>query len=118
MPVNRVVPNLTTTDPQATAAFYTAVVGLTPVMDHGWITTVADPDRPELQVSLISADATAPVNPAASIEVTDIDAAYTAALATGAEIVHPLTNEPWGVRRFFVRDPGGNVVNILAHGTD
>ena len=31
------------------------------------------------------------------------------------EIVHPLTTEPWGVRRFHVRAPDGNVVNIVAH---
>jgi hypothetical protein len=24
-------------------------------------------------------------------------------------------DEPWGVRRFFVRDPLGKLVNILAH---
>ena len=41
--------------------------------------------------------------------------AYEAALASGAEIVHPVTTEPWGVRRFFVRDPDGNVVNVLSH---
>lgn len=31
------------------------------------------------------------------------------------EIVHPLTAEPWGVRRFFVRALDGNVVNIANH---
>jgi catechol 2,3-dioxygenase-like lactoylglutathione lyase family enzyme len=31
----------------------------------------------------------------------------------GYEIVHPLTDEPWGVRRFFVRAPDGNVLNIV-----
>jgi len=36
-------------------------------------------------------------------------------VAEGAQIVHPLTDEPWGVRRFFVRDPDGNIVNVLAH---
>ena len=33
----------------------------------------------------------------------------------GYEIVHPLTEEPWGPRRFFVRDPNGIVVNVLGH---
>ena len=37
------------------------------------------------------------------------------AQAAGAEIVHELTEEPWGVRRFFVRDPDGHVINVLAH---
>jgi len=25
--------------------------------------------------------------------------------------VYPLTDEPWGVRRFFVRDPDGEVLD-------
>ncbi|RSM56008.1 bleomycin resistance protein [Amycolatopsis sp. WAC 01375] len=84
-------------------------------MDHGWIVTLADPDRPEVQLSLMTHDETAPVVPAVSIQVDDVDAAYEEAKASGAEIVHELTDEPWGVRRFFVRDPGGHVVNVLSH---
>ncbi|OOC01616.1 bleomycin resistance protein [Amycolatopsis azurea DSM 43854] len=84
-------------------------------MDHGWIVTLADPDRPEVQLSLMTHDETAPVVPVASIEVDDVDAAYASAKAAGAEIVHELTDEEWGVRRFFVRDPSGHVVNVLSH---
>ncbi|MEV7549329.1 VOC family protein [Amycolatopsis sp. NPDC089917] len=91
------------------------VLGFTVVMDHGWIVTLADPDRPEVQLSLMTHDETAPVVPVASIEVDDVDAAYAAAKAAGAEIVHELTDEEWGVRRFFVRDPSGHVVNVLSH---
>ncbi len=85
------------------------------VMDQGWIVTLADAERPGLQVSLLSHDATASDVPQVSIEVDDVDAAHAAALDAGAEIVHPLTDEPWGVRRFFVRDPDGHVLNVLAH---
>ncbi|WP_425341929.1 VOC family protein [Amycolatopsis coloradensis] len=92
------------------------MLGFEVVMDHGWIVTLADPDRPEVQLSLMTHDETAPVVPAVSIQVDDVDAAYEEAKASGAEIVHELTDEPWGVRRFFVRDPGGHVVNVLAHG--
>ena len=53
--------------------------------------------------------------PDAAIEVDDVDAAYRSAQRLGHEIVHPLTDEPWGVRRFFVRDPNGKVLNILSH---
>jgi uncharacterized glyoxalase superfamily protein PhnB len=63
----------------------------------------------------MSADASAPVAPDLSVEVDDVDAAYAAALQRGDEIVHPLTDEPWGVRRFFVRSPEGAVVNIVSH---
>ena len=39
-------------------------------------------------------------------------------VARGYEIVHPLTEEPWGVRRFFVRAPDGNVINMVSHSDD
>jgi uncharacterized glyoxalase superfamily protein PhnB len=49
------------------------------------------------------------------VQVDDVDAAYARAMEAGAEVVHPLTDEPWGVRRFFVCDPDGNVLDILSH---
>jgi catechol 2,3-dioxygenase-like lactoylglutathione lyase family enzyme len=115
MPVSRVVPDLKSTRIREATTFYTTVLGLEVVMDHGWIVTLADPDRPEVQLSLMTHDDTAAVVPSASIEVDDVDAAYDAARKTGAEIVHELTDEPWGVRRFFVRDPDGHVINVLSH---
>jgi catechol 2,3-dioxygenase-like lactoylglutathione lyase family enzyme len=124
MTVKRVVPDLATQGMEASRRFYADLLGLVPVMDLGWIVTLAardgggrDDDQVSRagQVSLMTHDATAPVVPAMSVEVDDVDAAYAAAVETGAEIVHPLTDEPWGVRRFFVRDPAGHVVNVLAH---
>jgi len=115
MGVRRVVPDLASQSLETAKAFYSEVLGLEPVMDHGWITTLADPAHPGAQVSLMTHDDTAPVIPDVSIEVDDVDACHAAALRTGAEIVHPLSDEPWGVRRFFVRDPDGNVINILSH---
>ena len=50
-----------------------------------------------------------------SIEVDDVDAAYRAAVDAGLQIVHPLSDEEWGVRRFFFADASGNVVNVLSH---
>ena len=60
-------------------------------------------------------DQTGPVVPDVSVQVDDVDAAHAAAVREGAEIVHPLTDEPWGVRRFFARDPDGHVLNVLGH---
>lgn len=84
-------------------------------MDHGWIITYAAPGNPAAQISLMTEDGSASVQPDASIEVDDVDAAHAAAQRLGYEIVHPLTDEPWGVRRFFVREPNGKVLNILSH---
>ena len=102
-------------DPAASGDFYAEVLGLEVVMDLGWVVTYAAPDNRAAQISLMSEDASAPVRPDASIEVDDVDAAHAAAQRLGCEIVHPLTDEPWGVRRFFVREPNGKVLNILSH---
>jgi uncharacterized glyoxalase superfamily protein PhnB len=116
MAVRRIVPNLHAEDPKAAAGFYADVLGLEVVMDQGWIVTYAEPGNRAAQLSVLSADATAPVVADVSIEVDDVDAAHAAAVARGCEIVHPLTDEPWGVRRFLVREPAsGTVVNVLAH---
>lgn len=115
MGIRRIAVNLPTATPAETAAFYTEVLGMQVVMDEAWIVTVADPHRTDRQISLLSTDATAPMNPVASIEVDDVDETYRGALEAGAEIVYPISDEEWGVRRFFLRDPAGNIVNVLAH---
>ncbi|MEV0700783.1 VOC family protein [Saccharopolyspora sp. NPDC050389] len=115
MRVRRVVPNIHADDLAATRDFYVDALGFQVVMDLGWIVTVSAPDDPQRQISIISEDATAPAHPDISIEVDDVDAAHEQAVQEGREIVHPLTDEAWGVRRFFCRDPSGTVVNILSH---
>ncbi|MEV5509658.1 VOC family protein [Streptomyces orinoci] len=114
MHIRRIVPNLRSAAPEESAGFY-RLLGLEEVMDHGWIRTLAGPGSPTVQLSLTSGDKTAPVTPDLSIEVSDVDASYDALRDSGAEIVYPLTDEDWGVRRFFVRDPDGRVVNVLGH---
>ena len=109
------MPDFQAQDPAAGAEFYSEVLGLEVVMDQGWIVTYAAPDNPAAQISVMRYDATAPVHPDASVEVDDVDAAHAAAQRLGCEIVHPLTDEPWGVRRFFVREPSGKVLNVLSH---
>ncbi|MFH9726714.1 VOC family protein [Streptomyces sp. NPDC017254] len=116
MTIHRAVPNLHTASPEQNRDFY-ALLGFEEVMNHGWIATLASPSAPTAQISLMTHDLTAPVPPDLSVEVDDVDAAYAAVLASGAEIVHPLTDEPWGVRRFFTRDPDGRVINVLSHRT-
>lgn len=116
MAVRRIVPNFRTEDhPGAGREFYVDVLGLEVAMDLGWIVTFAAPGAPTAQISVMGDDAGAPVHPDASVEVDDVDAAHAAAVRLGYEILHPLTDEPWGVRRFFVREPTGRVLNVLSH---
>ncbi|MFD0344701.1 VOC family protein [Streptomyces sp. NPDC127117] len=120
MSVHRIVPNIRTAGGPAaegmerSAEFY-GRLGLREVMNHGWIMTLASASDPTAQLSIMGADATAPVTPDLSIEVEDVDAVHAAMRESGAEIVYPLRDEEWGVRRFFVRDPNGQVVNVLGH---
>ncbi|MEU2795012.1 VOC family protein [Streptomyces sp. NPDC007117] len=114
MTIRRVVPNLRTDAVEENRDFY-GLLGFEEVMNLDWITTVASPSGPQEQISFMTHDLTGPVVPDLSVEVDDVDAVYAAVRARGAEIVHPLQDEEWGVRRFFVRDPDGRVVNVLSH---
>ncbi|MFP8886509.1 VOC family protein [Streptomyces mangrovi] len=114
MTVRRVVPNIQSEAVRESQEFY-GLLGFEEVMNHGWIVTLASPSDPTGQVSIMTGDRTAPVVPDMSVEVDDVDAAYAVMRDSGAEIVHPLQDEEWGVRRFFVRDPNGRVVNVLSH---
>ena len=117
MSIRRIVPNIVSAEPDLCRAFYVDFLGLEEAMNMGWIATYASPDNPTAQVSIVRGEAP----PAAahtislSIEVGDVDAAHRAALARGYPIVYPLTDEPWGVRRFHVTDPNGVVVNVMSH---
>jgi uncharacterized glyoxalase superfamily protein PhnB len=115
MAVRRVVPNIQQPEAVGESRDFYGLLGFEEVMNHGWIMTMASPDHPAAQVSFMTADQTAPVTPDMSVEVDDVDAAYAVMRANGAEIVYPLRDEDWGVRRFFVRDPTGRVVNVLGH---
>jgi catechol 2,3-dioxygenase-like lactoylglutathione lyase family enzyme len=98
-------------DIAATKSFYTDYLGLsTEDFNMAWVARYTSPDT-RANVQLVTHDATAPEDPVISVHTDDIEAAYDEAQEHGYEIVHPLTTEAWGVRRFFVRAPDGNIVN-------
>ncbi len=111
----RIIADLRVADVEAAKGFYTGYLGLgTEEFDLGWVARYTCPET-GAEVQLVSRDASAPEDPAISVMTEDVDAAYAEAQALGYEIVHPLTTEPWGVRRFFVRAPDGTVVNVVRH---
>lgn len=112
MAVTRIVPDITSDDISRSKEFY-RLLDLEERMDLGWVVILGPPERPDAQLLLMGRDESAPVNPDISIGVDDVDAAHEKMLTAGVEIVHSLRDEPWGVRRFFVRDPNGKVVNIV-----
>jgi catechol 2,3-dioxygenase-like lactoylglutathione lyase family enzyme len=111
-----VTANLAVADTAEARGFYESFLGLdVEGFDLGWVLNLQSPDG-RASVQLVSGDASAPVDSVISVHVGDeVEAAYEEAQRRGFEIVHPLTTEPWGVRRFFVRAPDGNVINIVNH---
>ena len=111
----RIIADLPVADVDAARSFYTDYLGLsTEEFNLGWVARYTSPDT-GVVVQLVTRDAAAPEDPAISVMTDDVDAAYAEARDLGYEIVHPLTTEPWGVRRFFVRAPDGTVVNVVRH---
>jgi catechol 2,3-dioxygenase-like lactoylglutathione lyase family enzyme len=116
MQVTGIVANLAVPDIAAARDFYTDYLGLSVEgFNLGWVAQFRSPDG-DAAVQLVTRDATAPQDSVISIHVGfDVDDAYADATRRGYEIVHPLTEEAWGVRRFFVRAPDGNVINVVSH---
>jgi predicted enzyme related to lactoylglutathione lyase len=94
--------------------FYNDVIGLDGGEGLDWILFFGT-DKREVQLSVMALDVKAHQHPVVSIEVDDVDQVYARAVAAGAEITYPITDEDWGLRRFFVRDPNGAVINVTQH---
>lgn len=116
--IRRVVPNIYSNDMEQSKQFYTTFLGMELAMDMEWIFTFSSTENPTAQVSIFRNEANKPLDNSAvflSIEVSDVDVWHERAKAQHIEIAYPITNEPWGVRRFFVKDPNGVTINILTH---
>ncbi len=115
MRATRIMANLRVANIEATKSFYTDYLGLsTEEFNMGWVARYSSPDT-RANVQLVTRDASAPEDSVISVHTDDVEAAYEQAQRLGYEIVHPITTEPWGVRRFFVRAPDGNLINIVDH---
>jgi catechol 2,3-dioxygenase-like lactoylglutathione lyase family enzyme len=115
MTVRRIVANIATRDLAAARRFYGDVLGLDVLMDHGWIVTYGSQEKMTVQVSVMAEGGSGTPVPDLSIEVDDVDAALAGIKEAGFAIEYGPADEPWGVRRFYVRDPFGRLVNILRH---
>ncbi|MGH3502831.1 MAG: VOC family protein [Nocardioidaceae bacterium] len=115
MSIRRAMPDIRSNRLDESRHFYVDVLGFGLAMDMGWIITFVSPTNPTAQISVMRKDETAPMVPGVTVEVSDVDAVHADVVQRGFQIVHPLTDETWGVRRFFVRDPNGVVVNVMSH---
>ncbi|SIT46826.1 Glyoxalase/bleomycin resistance protein/dioxygenase [Paraburkholderia piptadeniae] len=115
MKVNRIVSNVEVKDAAQAQRFYQEILGLDLLMDLGWIRTYGSDQSMTVQISFAQEGGSGTPVPDISIEVDDVDAAFDAMNAAGFAVEYGPVDEPWGVRRFYVRDPFGKLVNILAH---
>lgn len=115
MTVLRIVANIASDTVPDVRKFYADLFGLETAMDLGWIVTLTSGETALSQMSILSEGGSGAPVPDLSIEVDDVDTVYRRAREMGCEPVHDLTDEPWGVRRFFIHDPTGKILNILSH---
>ena len=114
MKIARIIPDLHSSNIEASKKFYAEFLGLSLEMDMGWVLTFVSPSNPTAQLTLLKTDGSNEL-PGVSIEVEDADDLHAKALALGLDVVYPLTEEPWGVKRFFVKDPNGYIINCVSH---
>ncbi|MEN4904404.1 VOC family protein [Luteimonas sp. TWI1416] len=115
MKVKRIVADIQAANPSQAAAFYSDVLGLELAMDHGWIRTYTSDAKMTVQVSIASEGGSGTEVPHLSVEVDDLAEALRRVEEAGISVEYGPAIEPWGVKRFYVRDPTGRLINILQH---
>jgi catechol 2,3-dioxygenase-like lactoylglutathione lyase family enzyme len=115
MKVNRIVANIATGDIAKAKRFYHDILGLDVLMDHGWLVTYGSAEKMTVQVGVATEGGSGTPVPDLSIEVDDVEEALQRMKKAKIRIEYGPADEPWSVRRFFVRDPFGKLVNILMH---
>ncbi|WP_240221105.1 VOC family protein [Rheinheimera hassiensis] len=115
MQVKRIIANIAASNPADATTFYQSVFGLELVMDHGWIKTFSSGEKMLAQISIASEGGSGTAVPGLSIEVDDLEAVLQTVKAKHIPIEYGPVIEPWGVRRFYIRDPFGTLINVLQH---
>ena len=116
--IKRILPNIYSDDLEKSKAFYQGFLNMDIIMDQGWVITFASGKNPLAQVNILENQKKETLHNERiflSVEVSDVNKMHQKAKALQLEIVYPITDEPWGVRRFFVKDPNGATINLVAH---
>jgi len=115
MAVKRIVPNIASDQLDKAKSFYAEMLDMDVVMDLGWIVTFAAASNANPQVSVATEGGSGTSVPDLSVEVDNFDEVLLRLRRSGSPIEYGPLREPWGVKRSFVRDPFGRLLNILAH---
>ena len=115
MKVKRIMSNMQTADMEKAATFYGDILGLDLIMDHGWFRTYGSDERMTVQVSFGTEGGSGTPVPDLSIEVDNLETALARMKKANVAVEYGPVSEPWGVRRFYVRDPFDRLINVLQH---
>lgn len=115
MTVKRIVVDIASDHLKDVQHFYADLFDLEVAMDFGWIVTLKSGETAPVQLSIANEGGSGTPVPDISIEVDNVDAVYFRAKQSGCNIEYELTDEPWGVRRFYLRDPAGKLLNVMMH---
>ncbi len=115
MAVLRIMPDIACSDPAKAQAFYGDILGMDLLMDMGWIRTFGGAEPVKPQISFMTQGGNDTPVPSLSVEVDNLDIVLDRCTAAGHQPVYGPVTEDWGVRRFFVQDPFGTLINILQH---
>jgi catechol 2,3-dioxygenase-like lactoylglutathione lyase family enzyme len=115
MAVKRIVTNIKTNDPAKAARFYGEILGLDLLMDMSWIATYGTQTKSKHQISFAREGGGGTPLPDITLEVDNLEKVLKKLQSAGIRIEYGPADEPWGVRRFFVTDPFGRLINIMSH---
>jgi predicted enzyme related to lactoylglutathione lyase len=113
--VKRIVANIEASTLTSASTFYADIFGLELLMDHGWIRTYGSKEEMSIQISIATEGGSGTVVPDLSIEVDDLEEALQKVVDANVSIEYGPKSEPWGVRRFYIRDPFGKLINVMQH---
>ncbi|MBU0824018.1 MAG: VOC family protein [Alphaproteobacteria bacterium] len=125
MKVRDLYPLITTTKLAAVKDFYVDHFGFAVAFNASWfLYLVGEGDQGARGAALAFMSPDHPSNPLGpetfdgrgmilTIEVADVSAAHDRLSMSGAPIIYPLTQEPWGQHRFMTRDPAGVLIDIV-----
>jgi catechol 2,3-dioxygenase-like lactoylglutathione lyase family enzyme len=120
--VSDTYPLITVRDLAQSRDFFVGVLGMSVVFEASWVAMLGRQEGGPIVLGLLTADH--PSNPPGpetfdgkgmimTFQVGDAAAEHKRLQAAGAPIVYGLATEPWGQRRFMVRDPSGFLVDVV-----
>lgn len=118
MPITRIIARVRSTDLAATKDFYRELIGLTVDMEEEPDFLMLSSETTPSAQMIVNDNGHPGLPPGFAIDVgrpEELATIHDGALMRGLVIVEPLTDTPWGIRRFSMLDPDGTWITIVCH---